>query len=292
MQQTNQRPASASGTFLLADTLKIYRLGFGAMRITGRGVWGPPPDKQASLAVLRHALELGINFIDTANSYGPEVSETLIAEALYPYPEHLVIATKGGYGRSGPDQWYPDGHPDHLRAALEGSLKRLRVDRIDVYQLHTPDPKIPFEDSVGELVKQQAAGKIRSIGLSNVNSQQLEQARKMTTIVSVQNRYNLTDRASEDVLDICQSESIGFIPWFPLATGDLAKDQGQLARIASQHHATPGQIALAWLLKRACVMLPIPGTNSLKHLEENARAAEIQLSDEEYQTISEGFPKK
>ncbi|GCE24066.1 aldo/keto reductase [Dictyobacter kobayashii] len=289
MQQTNLLPVSASGTFLIGDDLRVYRLGFGAMRITGKGIWGAPSDKQEALNVLRRALELGINLIDTADSYGPAVSESLIAEALYPYPSHLVIATKGGYIRTGPDQWRPDGRPEHLREALQGSLQRLRLQRIDLYQLHTPDPKVPFQDSVGELVKMKAEGKIRHIGLSNVNAQQLEQARKLTPIVTVQNRYNLTDRTSEDMVDICQQENIGFIPWFPLATGDLNRDQGHLARIAAKHNATPGQIALAWLLKRSCSMLPIPGTGSVKHLEENARAAQIQLSDEEFQTISQGF---
>ncbi|GER90419.1 oxidoreductase [Dictyobacter vulcani] len=290
MQQTNQLPASASGSFMIGGDLRVYRLGFGAMRITGKGIWGPPPNKQEALALLRRTLELGINFIDTANSYGPEISESLIAAALYPYPSHLVIATKGGFTRSGPDQWHPDGHPGHLREAFLGSLQRLRLERIDLYQLHTPDPKIPFEDSLGALVRLQTEGKIRHIGLSNVSIPQLEQARKLTSIVTVQNRYNLTDRSSEDILDYCQRENIGFIPWFPLATGDLSRDQGHLAEIARQRHATPSQIALAWLLKRACVMLPIPGTASIKHLEENTSAAEIQLTDQEFQTISEGFP--
>lgn len=289
MQQTNHLPASASGSFVIGDDLRVYRLGFGAMRLTGKGIWGPPPDKQESLAVLRRALELGINLIDTADSYGPEISESLIAEALYPYPSHLVIATKGGFVRTGPDQWQANGRPEHLRTALEGSLKRLRLQRIDIYQLHTPDPQVPFEDSVGELIKLKNAGKIRHIGLSNVNPQQLEQARKLTPIVTVQNRYNLADRASEDMVDICLRENIGFIPWFPLATGDLSRDQGLLAQIAAKHNATPGQIALAWLLKRSCSMLPIPGTSSVKHLEENTMAAEIQLTDEEFQAISQGF---
>ncbi|GHO89304.1 aldo/keto reductase [Dictyobacter formicarum] len=289
MQQTNHLPASASGSFVIGDDLRVYRLGFGAMRLTGKGIWGPPPDKQEALAVLRRALELGINLIDTADSYGPEVSELLIAEALYPYPGHLVIATKGGYVRTGPDQWQPNGRPEHLRAALEGSLKRLRLQRIDLYQFHTPDPMVPFEDSVGALVQLKNEGKIRHIGLSNVNPQQLEQARKLTPIVTVQNRYNLTDRASEDMVDICLRENIGFIPWYPLATGDLSRDQGHLAQIAARHNATPGQIALTWLLRRSCSMLPIPGTSSVKHLEENTRAAEIQLTDEEFQAISQAF---
>lgn len=289
MQQTNHLPASASGSFVIGDDLRVYRLGFGAMRLTGKGIWGPPSDKQESLAVLRRALELGINLIDTADSYGPEISESLIAEALYPYPSHRVIATKGGFVRTGPDQWQANGRPDHLRTALEGSLKRLRLQRIDIYQFHTPDPQVPFEDSVGELIKLKNEGKIRHIGLSNVNPQQLEQARKLTPIVTVQNRYNLADRASEDMVDICLRENIGFIPWFPLATGDLSRDQGLLAQIAAKHNATPGQIALAWLLKRSCSMLPIPGTSSVKHLEENTRAAEIQLTDEEFQAISQGF---
>lgn len=288
MAQTNQRPATASGTFTIGGDLTVYRLGFGTMRLTGPGIWGPPADKNEAIAVLRRAIELGVNLIDTADSYGPEVSESLIAEALYPYPPQLVIATKGGYLRPGPDQWKPDGRPEHLREALEGSLRRLRLERIDVYQLHVPDPNVPYEESVGALADLRAAGKIHHIGVSNVNPDQLERARKIVPIVTVQNRYNLVDRASEEMVDICEREGLGFIPWFPLATGDLAKDSGKLSQIAQRHHATPGQIALAWLLQRSPNMLPIPGTSSVKHLEENSAAALIRLSNDEFQALDEG----
>lgn len=288
MAQTNQRPATTSGTFTIGGDLTVYRLGFGTMRLTGPGIWGPPADKNETIAVLRRAIELGVNLIDTADSYGPEVSESLIAEALYPYPPQLVIATKGGYLRPGPDQWKPDGRPEHLREALEGSLRRLRLERIDVYQLHVPDPNVPYEESVGALADLRAAGKIHHIGVSNVNPDQLERARKMVPIVTVQNRYNLMDRASEKMVDICEREGLGFIPWFPLATGDLTKDGGKLSQIAQRHHATPGQIALAWLLQRSSNMLPIPGTSSVKHLEENIAAALIRLSNDEFQALGEG----
>jgi pyridoxine 4-dehydrogenase len=288
MAQTNQRPATTSGTFTIGGDLTVYRLGFGTMRLTGPGIWGPPADKNEAIAVLRRAIELGVNLIDTADSYGPEVSESLIAEALYPYPPQLVIATKGGYLRPGPDQWKPDGRPEHLREALEGSLRRLRLERIDVYQLHVPDPNVPYEESVGALADLRAAGKIHHIGVSNVNPDQLERARKIVPIVTVQNRYNLVDRASENMVDICEREGLGFIPWFPLATGDLAKDGGKLSQIAQRHHATPGQIALAWLLQRSPNMLPIPGTSSVKHLEENIAAALIRLSNDEFQALDEG----
>jgi len=288
MAQTNQRPATTSGTFTIGGDLTVYRLGFGTMRLTGPGIWGPPTDKNETIAVLRRAIELGVNLLDTADSYGPEVSESLIAEALYPYPPQLVIATKGGYLRPGPDQWKPDGRPEHLREALEGSLRRLRLERIDVYQLHVPDPNVPYEESVGALADLRAAGKIHHIGVSNVNPDQLERARKIVPIVTVQNRYNLMDRASENMVDICEREGLGFIPWFPLATGDLAKDGGKLSQIAQRHHATPGQIALAWLLQRSPNMLPIPGTSSVKHLEENSAAALIRLSNDEFQALDEG----
>ena len=288
MAQTNQRPATTSGTFTIGGDLTVYRFGFGTMRLTGPGIWGPPTDKNETIAVLRRAIELGVNLIDTADSYGPEVSESLIAEALYPYPPQLVIATKGGYLRPGPDQWKPDGRPEHLREALEGSLRRLRLERIDVYQLHVPDPDVPYEESVGALADLRAAGKIHHIGVSNVNPDQLERARKMVPIVTVQNRYNLMDRASEKMVDICEREGLGFIPWFPLATGDLTKDGGKLSQIAQRHHATPGQIALAWLLQRSSNMLPIPGTSSVKHLEENSAAALIRLSNDEFQALDEG----
>ncbi|GCE17333.1 aldo/keto reductase [Dictyobacter kobayashii] len=287
MQQTHQQPATASGTFAIGGDLKVYRLGFGAMRITGKGVWGPPADKQESIVVLRRALELGINLIDTADSYGPEVSENLIAEALYPYPQNVVIATKGGWVRPGPDNWVPSGHPTHLREALEGSLRRLRVNTIDLYQFHVPDPKVPFEDSVGEIAKMQAEGKIRHVGLSNVDAQQLAQARKIVPIVTVQNRYNLTDRSSEELVNICEREGIGFIPWAPLTGGDLEQPGSPLERIAQQHKAKPSQIALAWLLQRSSTILPIPGTASVQHLEENVLGATIKLSQEEFDTLNQ-----
>jgi aryl-alcohol dehydrogenase-like predicted oxidoreductase len=293
MAYTTQRPAEASGTLTIGGDLKVYRLGFGAMRITGDGIWGQPKDKQEAIAVLRRALELGINLIDTADSYGPEVSESLIAEALYPYPPELVIATKGGLVRPGPGQWVPDGRPAHLREALEGSLRRLRLDSIDIYQFHRPDPKVPFEDSLGELAKLQKEGKIRHIGLSNVTLEQLAQAQKIVPIVSVQNRYNLAHREAEnmtaaqaeELVDACARQGIGFIPWFPLATGELAQAGGPLAQIAKQHNAQPSQIALAWLLKRSSTILPIPGTSSVKHLEENVQGATIKLSQEEFELI-------
>ena len=279
-----EQPVASSGEFTLGD-LTVRRLGFGAMRITGRGIWGEPANRKECIRVLRRALELGVNLIDTADAYGPEVSENLIAEALYPYPPGLVIATKGGLMRSGPDQWYPDGRPDHLREALEGSLKRLRLERIDIYQFHRPDPKVPFEESVGTLAELQKAGKIRHIGLSNVDAKELDAARKIVPIVSVQNRYNLTDRASDSLVDICERASMGFIPWFPLAVGALARSGGKLDKIAQAHHAAPSQIALAWLLKRSPAMLPIPGTSSVEHLEEDAAAATIKLTDEEFAAL-------
>lgn len=278
---------ASSGTLTLGGDLTVHRLGFGTMRITGKGVWGPPADKAESLAVLRRAVELGINFLDTADSYGPEVSENLIAEALAPYPDGLVIATKGGYTRSGPDKWAPDGRPEHLRSALEGSLTRLRVERIDLYQFHTPDRKVPFEESVGELLRLQQQGKIRHIGLSNVTVAQLEQARRIVPIVSVQNRYNILDRrASEALVDYTERAGIGFIPWFPLATGDLAQPGSALDKIAQAHQATPSQIALAWLLQRSKTMLPIPGTSTVEHLDENSAGAALHLSEQEFQEIS------
>jgi pyridoxine 4-dehydrogenase len=293
MQHTTQRPAEASGTLTIGGDLKVYRLGFGAMRLTGEGIWGPPANKQEAIAVLHRALELGINLIDTADSYGPEVSESLIAEALYPYPKDLVIATKGGLLRTGPGQWPPDGRPEHLREALEGSLRRLRLDRIDIYQFHRPDPRVPFEDSVGELAKMRAEGKIRHVGLSNITIEQLAQAQKIVPIVTVQNHYNLASRESErmsaqqseEMIDICERQGIGFIPWNPLASGELARPGGPLDQIAKRHNAKPSQIALAWLLKRSSTMLPIPGTSSVKHLEENAMGATIRLTQEEFEAI-------
>jgi aryl-alcohol dehydrogenase-like predicted oxidoreductase len=284
---TARTPTAAdSGTFTLGGDLIVHRLGFGTMRLTGPGIWGPPPDRAEALATLRRAVALGINLIDTADSYGPAVSEELIAEALFPYPAGLVIATKGGYARPGPDQWVPDGRPDHLRVALEGSLKRLRLERIDLYQLHTPDPDVPFEDSVGALVELQRAGKIRHIGLSNVTTAQLAQGRRLAPIVSVQNRFNLIDRASADVLEVCARDGLGFLPWFPLATGELARGGGPLDQVARRHNATAAQIALAWLLQRSAVMLPIPGTATVRHLEEDIAAASIRLTPEEVEQLN------
>jgi pyridoxine 4-dehydrogenase len=293
MTDTTRQTAQASGTLTLGGDLQVYRLGLGTMRITGEGIWGPPENKQEAVALLHRALELGINLLDTADSYGPEVSESLIAEALYPYPQGLVIATKGGLLRTGPGQWPMDGSPKHLREALEGSLRRLRVDRIDIYQFHRPDPKIPFEDSVGEIAKMQAEGKIRHVGLSNITLDELERAQKIVPIVTVQNRYNLAHRESErmtvsqseEMIDTCARQGIGFIPWSPLAMGELARPGSALDHVAKQHNALPSQIAVAWLLQRSTTMLPIPGTSSVKHLEENVTGATIKLSQEEFDAI-------
>ena len=293
MQQKTQRPATASGTFTIGGDLTVYRLGFGAMRLTGPGIWGPPADKQEAIAVLRRAIELGVNLIDTADSYGPEVSESLIAEALYPYPKDLVIATKGGLLRTGPGQWPQDGRPEHLREALEGSLRRLRLDHIDIYQFHRPDPNVPFEDSIGALAKMREEGKIRHVGLSNVTIDQLAQAQKIVPIVTVQNHYNLAMRESEhmtvaeseEMIDLCARQGIGFIPWSPLAFGELARSDNTFVQIAKRHDAQPSQIALAWLLKHSSTMLPIPGTSSVKHLEEDVVGATIKLSQEEFDAI-------
>jgi pyridoxine 4-dehydrogenase len=268
-----------AGTIALGD-LTVRRLGFGAMRITGEGIWGPPPDHEEALRVLRRAVELGINLIDTADSYGPEVSEELIAEALRPYPEGLVIATKGGLTRTGPNQWPRDGRPEHLREACEGSLRRLGLERIDLYQLHAPDPKVPYEESVGTLKELQEEGKIRQIGVSNVSVEELATARGLVEVVSVQNRYNLGDRGAADVLEVCQRDGLAFIPWFPLSAGKLAEPGGTAAEIAARHGVSAAQIALAWLLAQE-QMLPIPGTGKVSHLEENLEAARIELSDEE-----------
>jgi len=277
--------AAQSGTFLLGGDLPVHRLGFGAMRITGKGVWGAPKDHDESLAVLRRAIELGVNLIDTAESYGPHVSEELIAEALHPYPKGLVIATKGGFDRSGPEQWTVNGRPERLREELEGSLRRLRLERIDLWQLHRIDDNVPEDDQFGVIREFQREGKIRHAGLSEVTVEQIERARKFFDVVSVQNRYNLADREWENVLDYCDRENIAFIPWYPLQTGKLAGTSGSLTSIATRHHATPAQIALAWLLKRSKVMLPIPGTSRVKHLEENIGGAGITLTDEEFGAI-------
>ena len=269
--------AGRAGQFTIGNDLGVTRLGFGAMRITGKGVWGPPADRAEAIRVLRRAVELGINFIDTADSYGPSVSEELIADALHPYPADLVIATKGGFERPGPDKWVENGRPEHLIAACEGSLKRLRVERIDLYQLHRIDPKVPAEDQLGTLKNLQAEGKIKHIGLSEVSVRQLQQAQKLVKVVTVQNRYSLADRGSEDVLQYCEEHKIGFIPWFPLAAGKLSGPGSAVARVATETKATPSQVALAWLLWRSPVMLPIPGTSSVKHLEENVGAADLKI---------------
>jgi len=272
-------------TFTICGDLEVHRLGFGAMRITGKGIWGPPDDPEEAKRLLRRVVELGLDLIDTADSYGPEVSENLIAEVLHPYPDGLVIATKGGLRRSGPGQWPRDARPERLKECCEGSLRRLKLDGIDLYQLHSPDPQVPYEDSVGALKELQDEGKIRHVGISNVTLEEFAQAREIVEVVTVQNRYNLEDRASEDVLDACEREGIGFIPWFPLATGRLAERGGPLDRIASEHDATPAQVAIAWLLARSPVMLPIPGTSSVTHFEENVAATRIQLSSDEVEAI-------
>jgi len=277
--------ATLAGKVSLGKELSVNRLGFGAMRLTGDGIWGPPKDRKGALAVLRRAVELDVNFIDTADSYGPYVSEELIAEALYPYPKGLVVATKGGWNRPGPNQWTHDSTPAHLREAVEGSLKRLRLNRIDVYQLHTPDPVVPFEASVETLAELRNEGKIRLIGLSNVTREHIERARKIVPIVSVQNRYSFADREWDYVVDYCESNGIAFIPWFPLGAGKVAGEV--LNEIAKAHHATPKQVALAWLLRRSPVMLPIPGTSSVEHLEENVAAASVHLTDDEYERLAE-----
>ena len=279
-------PAAASGRFLLGGDLPVHRLGYGAMRITGPGIWGEPRDPQEALRVLRRLPELGVTFIDTADSYGPDVSERLIKQALHPYPEGLVIGTKGGFTRPGPDVWVENGRPEYLRGQLERSLRQLGLERIDLYQLHRIDPAVPVEESLGELTRLQQEGKIRHIGLSEVSVAQIEQARAVAEIVSVQNRYNLADRASEAVLDYCEAQNIAFIPWFPIATGTLAAPGGPLARAAEQHGASPSQLALAWLLRRSPVMLPIPGTSTVAHLEENMAGATVQLTDEEFESLT------
>jgi aryl-alcohol dehydrogenase-like predicted oxidoreductase len=276
--------ASLAGDVSLGGQISAHRLGFGAMRLTGEGIWGPPKDRNKALAVLRRAAELDINFIDTADSYGPNVSEELIAEALYPYPAGLVIATKGGWNRPGPNQWTHDATPEHLRKAIEGSLKRLRLDRIDVYQLHMPDPVVSFDVSVETLAQLRNEGKIRLVALSNVTQEHIERARKIVPIVSVQNRYSFADREWDYVVDYCERNGIAFIPWFPLGAGKVAGEV--LNRIAQAHNASPTQIALAWLLHRSPIMLPIPGTSSVEHLGQNVAAASLSLSEEEYEKLS------
>lgn len=281
----NGTSLAAAGTVKIGGDLTVCRLGYGAMRLTGEGIWGPPKDRAQALAVLRRAVEIGVNFIDTADSYGPDVNEELIAEALHPYPKGLVIATKGGWTRSGPGFWGHNATPDHLRKAVEGSLRKLKLDCIDLYQLHIPDPMVSIEDSLRALVKMQSQRKIRHIGLSNVTREHIERARKVCPIVSVQNRYSFADREWDYVVDYCEKNGIVFIPWFPLAAGQAAQDAAN--KVAKAHNATPMQVALAWQLQRSPIILPIPGTSSLKHLEENYGAAGLKLSKEEFKELSE-----
>jgi pyridoxine 4-dehydrogenase len=284
---TSAPNANAAGQMTLGGDLTVNRLGFGAMRITGKGIWGPPPDVPTAVRVVQRAVQLGVNFIDTADSYGPEVSETIIAQALHPYPKGLVIATKGGLVRPGPDVWNPNGQPKHLRAACEGSLRRLRVERIDIYQFHMPDPRVPLSDSIGEVVRLQAEGKIRHIGISNVSLAQLKEAERLTPIVSVQNRFNLEDRRSDEVLEYCATKGMAFIPWAPLDSGRHAQGSGSkaLARVAERHKVSIGAAAIAWLLSHSKAMLPIPGTGSVQHLEENIAAASIRLTAEDLREL-------
>jgi pyridoxine 4-dehydrogenase len=277
--------AAASGTFTIGGDLTIHRLGFGAMRLTGPGIWGEPRDREEAIRVLKRAIELGVNFIDTADSYGPEVSEEIIAEALHPYPKGLVIATKAGLTRQGPNQWLPVGRPEYLRQQLEMSLRRLKLERIDLYQLHRIDPKVPVEESLGALKDLQGQGKIRHIGLSEVSPEEIAQSQKVVPIVTVQNRYNISDREHERTLQYCDQPQLGFIPWFPVAAGKLAKPGGPLDEVARRHGATVAQLSIAWLLHRSPVMLPIPGTSSVAHLEENIASAGLHLTDDEWRTV-------
>jgi pyridoxine 4-dehydrogenase len=277
-------PASPAGTLTIGGDLTVARMGFGAMRLTGPGIWGPPANHDQCIAVLKRVIELGVNFIDTANSYGPEVSENLIAEALSPYPDDLVIATKGGYFRTGPNQWVPQGDPKHLREACDGSLKRLKLDRIDLYQFHVPDPKVPYAESIGAIAELQKEGKIRHIGLSNVQVEHIETAKKQVTVVSIQNRYSPDLRTSDPVLDYCEKQKLPFLPWGPLGMGSGLKNAG-VAAAAKAHNASESQIGLAWLLARSPMMLPIPGTSTVAHLDENVAAAAIKLSPAEIQAI-------
>jgi pyridoxine 4-dehydrogenase len=272
-------------TFTLAGDLEVGRLGFGAMRITGPGIWGPPDDPEGAKRLLRHVVDRGVNLIDTADSYGPEVSELLITEALHPYPDGLVIATKAGLRRTGPGEWPRDARPERLKECCEGSLRRLRLDRIDLYQLHSPDPKVPLEESMGALRELKEEGKVRHIGVSNTSTEELERARNVTEVVSAQSRFSLTDRAEEPVLEACERDGLGFLPWWPLATGDLARPGGPLVEVARGHDATPAQVALAWLLQRSPVMLPIPGTSSIEHFDENLAAAELKLDEREMELL-------
>jgi pyridoxine 4-dehydrogenase len=277
--------AASDSVWKLGGDLPVNRLGFGAMRITGEGIWGWPADRANALKVLRRAVELGVNLIDTADAYGPETSELLIAEALHPYPKGLVIATKGGLTRPGPGEWAPNGHPDYLKQCVDKSLQRLKIDRIDLYQLHRIDPKVPAEDSLGALKEMQDAGKIRHVGLSEVSPQQIQRAREILPIVTVQNQYNVADRDWENTLTYCEKEKLGFMPWSPIGGGRGLKNSGPLDAAAKAHHASTFQIALAWLLQRSPVMLPIPGTSSLAHLEENVKAASLKLTSAEFQAL-------
>ena len=279
--------ATHAPTFVVGGDIEVHRLGFGAMRITGEGIWGPPPDRDDALEVVRRAVELGVDLIDTADSYGPHISEQIIAEALHPYGDGLLVATKGGLERSGPGKWSRNGRPEHLRAACERSLRDLQVDRIDLYQLHAVDPDVPYPESIGALRELQEEGKIRHIGVSNVTVERLEEARSLVEVVTVQNRFNIGDRAALGVLEVCERDGIGFFPWFPLGAGNLTKPHGVIVEIADNHDATPAQVALAWLLARSPVMLPIPGTGSIEHLEENMAAADLVLYDHELERLEE-----
>ena len=286
-KQQEERPAKRAGEFLIGNDLRVTRLGYGAMRITGEGIWGEPKDRAEAVRVLRKAVELGINFIDTADSYGPEVSEKIIAEALHPYPADLVIATKGGFDRTGPNKWVENGRPEHLRAACEGSLRRLRLEQIALYQLHRIDPKVPAEEQLGTLKELQAEGKIKHIGLSEVSVQQIQHAQTIVPIVSVQNRYSLTDRGSEAVLQYCEQQKLGFIPWFPLAAGKLSGGDSPIRHVAASLKVTPSEVALAWLLARSPVILAIPGTSSVEHLEENVAAASLKIDQNKMEELSQ-----
>jgi pyridoxine 4-dehydrogenase len=285
MTDTTTRPATAAGTFALGGDLTVNRLGYGTMQLTGEGVWGEPDDRDGAIRLIKRAAELGVNFFDSADAYGPDVTDTLLREALHPYDD-IVIATKVGQTRQGPGEWTPTGVPAYLRQQVELGLRRLAVDRIDLLQLHRIDPTVPFEDQIGELRKLQDEGKIRHIGLSQVSVAEVEAAQQIAPIASVQNLYNLTDRSSEDLLDWSTAHGVAFIPWFPLATGALSKEDGPLTQLAERHDATPSQLALAWLLKRSPVMLPIPGTSSIEHLEDNLQGAAIELTDDEFEELS------
>jgi aryl-alcohol dehydrogenase-like predicted oxidoreductase len=283
MESLAKLSAASAGTVDVGGDLTVNRLALGAMRLTGPGIWGEPPDREVSKAVLRRAVELGINFIDTADSYGPAVSESLIAEALYPYPEDVVIATKGGLERPGPNAWSPNGRPEHLKAACDGSLRRLRLDQIPLYQLHRPDPKVPYEESVGALAELKDQGKIRHIGISNVTEDDLRRAQRVTPVVSVQNRYNLGDRESDALVDLCEQEALVFLPWAPIREASSCAALGQTA---ARHEATERQVVLAWLLARSPAMLPIPGTNSVDHLDANVAAADLRLEAHEVEALT------